>query len=367
MRAFLLQPSDTLFLRDGRPFNQGEGAAGAASSVFPPHPPTVVGALRAAFAGALGWRGGAWPQHVIERLGDGDDLGPLRFHGPYLTRSDANGAPRLLLPAPRHVVRDAASAREELVRLLPSRDSVDTDAGPMRLPVPERAARRVSTIERGYVDAAQYADLLAGELAAVEIIDAHEVWRAEPRTGIVRDPDRHATGENALYNASHVRLLERVGLAIGVSGASDDLDLPAGFLALGGESRMVWVESAPALPSVPRMPELEATSERVRYTVTLLTPGRFCGDGWRRTGGTLPPLPGHVVSACVGRPTRIGGWDGVRRRPRPIRDFLPAGSTFFMETDPREREALRALHGSNIGLDTPWGYGQVLIGAWRYP
>ena len=42
-----LQPLDTLFFRDGKPFNKGEETW--ADAIFPPFPATIYGALRTAY------------------------------------------------------------------------------------------------------------------------------------------------------------------------------------------------------------------------------------------------------------------------------------------------------------------------------
>ena len=42
-----LQPLDTLFFRDGKPFNKGE--ENWADAIFPPFPATIYGALRTAY------------------------------------------------------------------------------------------------------------------------------------------------------------------------------------------------------------------------------------------------------------------------------------------------------------------------------
>ena len=49
-RLFVLAPTDTLFFRDGRPYNQDDDGLAHARSLFPPHPSTLTGALRAALA-----------------------------------------------------------------------------------------------------------------------------------------------------------------------------------------------------------------------------------------------------------------------------------------------------------------------------
>jgi CRISPR/Cas system CMR-associated protein Cmr3 (group 5 of RAMP superfamily) len=57
---FQLSAIDTLMFRDGRPFNQGDTGASEAVSIFPPLPPTIIGAIRAAL-----WKhkGGPWPSN----------------------------------------------------------------------------------------------------------------------------------------------------------------------------------------------------------------------------------------------------------------------------------------------------------------
>ena len=104
MTMLVLHPLDTLFFRDGRPYNQDDPGQAEAASVFPPHPPTVVGAVRAALARAMGWPSKTWDK---TKLGDGVDwqagdgaLGPLSFAGPYVLR---NGEP--LFPAPLCLVQ----------------------------------------------------------------------------------------------------------------------------------------------------------------------------------------------------------------------------------------------------------------------
>ena len=56
-----LQPVDTWFFRDSTPFTMGKAPQENVGSVFPPHPATVVGAIRAALARSRGWDGrGRW-------------------------------------------------------------------------------------------------------------------------------------------------------------------------------------------------------------------------------------------------------------------------------------------------------------------
>ena len=111
MIAVQFVPLDTWFFRDGTPFTAQSAPQEDVGSLFPPYPPTLVGALRAALARANGWdEAGRWPPELCEVLGDGpEDLGVLSFAGPFLLR---DGQP--LFQAPRHLLgasREVGGAR----------------------------------------------------------------------------------------------------------------------------------------------------------------------------------------------------------------------------------------------------------------
>ena len=99
MTVIRFEPLDTLFFRDGRPYNQKEQNQAGVNSQFPPAPSTLVGAVRAACARTMGWEQGAWSGEISEQLGDGDNLGPVHFRGPVLLR-DGEG----VFPAPANLL-----------------------------------------------------------------------------------------------------------------------------------------------------------------------------------------------------------------------------------------------------------------------
>lgn len=77
----------------GRPYNCDESNAQVVSQ-FPPFAPTLIGAARAAFARRLGWPVKEWRSHVKAKFGDGEDLGPVSFSGPYVMQGPGAACPR---------------------------------------------------------------------------------------------------------------------------------------------------------------------------------------------------------------------------------------------------------------------------------
>jgi CRISPR-associated protein Cmr3 len=366
MTTLVLHPLDTLFFRDGRPYNQDDPGQVEAASLFPPYPPTVVGAIRAATARAMGWPGSPWD---VAALGDGVDwqsgdgsLGPLRFSGPYIMR---NGEP--LYPAPLNLV--AGKGADLITYLAPSGEALNTDIGAVRLPAPMKEGQGLKPLEGRSLNAKAMARALSGaELRSKQVVCGSCLSQAEPRIGILRDTVRRTTVERALYAAGHVRPAQDVALAVEVEGLPDVV-FGENLASLGGESRGVWIEQRDDGIQLPHAPNLAPDRDgALRYTVVVVTPAdlddEWPGPGERLAGSAGEALPGRIVSACTGRAVMVGGWDGTARGPLPLRPLVPAGSIWFLEAGADEAEAARSWHGRAIGRSTGWGFGRVLIGRW---
>lgn len=405
MKHLKLTPLDTLFFRDGRPFNAGETGQMEVGSVFPPSANTVVGCLRAAFAKELGWNGhGAWDSAIIGKLGNGPKLEPLMFQEPYLLKDE-----ECLFPVPAHLL--AAYENEKMAHLTflrPSDEALECDLSaiqpsieaesknplqrvteffspnsetvsirkvrlPETLPVVSEGENVTGfkPLGQAYLTLMGMQQVLVGEKPALEdIIVAKDLWSSEARIGIQRNNKTRTTEEGALYQVAQTRLTPGVSLGMGVSGYEGDIPQSA---TLGGESRMAWLEPVEGW-SLPEKPALVPDGDVLRYVVVLLTPTQL--TGWHTPGSKLADLPGIIVSACVGKPVLIGGWDSVKRAPKDLQAYLPAGSVFFMEVradDPESNsenslenslKAIQNKHNTHIGTSTDWGYGQIFIGVW---
>ena len=360
---------DTLMFRDGRPFNQADAGASEAVSIFPPYPPTIVGAIRAAL-----WKhkGGAWP--LDGSLGNGTNwqsgnkiLKPLRFGAPQLL---CDGVP--VFPVPLHIVEGKNGNRKELTVLAPG-DEHDCDLGNVRLPEPmDTDLAGIKTIEDRWVTAAGMQKILNGELpdrervkwkAITPIEDCHFVnrqrlWQAEPRVGIGIERKSRTTTDGQLYMATHTRMHAGVSLHVQLDGYKG-MHFKRALQPLAGEHRMaeITIDTDKAV----KPPGMSKNLEGGRYCIILLSP--LVIDKMLRAGDGFDGLPGVVVSACIGKPVGIGGWNSTTKPygSIPLRQCIPAGSVFFM----KDGEGLNTAKTHHIGMASEWGFGQVLIGKWQ--
>lgn len=380
MRAYSISPLDTWFFRDGRPYLMNESSQVDVRSLFPPSAHTVIGAMRASLARAMGWNGRSrdrWSADIMSVLGDGrKNLGKLRFRGPYIYSEKHGG---LLLPSPLNLIGKVSTDKFcktcEPSRLTPKawsfaslcpKDPVDCDLGEgVRLPSAGGDIKGLKTLGDYYLTVKDFEVLLAGgDLRDILSVRQKALWDHEYWVGLKRNSLILTTEDRALFSKHHVRLAPGVSLMMLLEGPEGLPELGS-LLALGGENRMAC---ARIMSEVPRFPaeegqKLKVEGDKIRFTVIHLTPACL-GGSWPGPGDHIPGVPGKVISACLERPLFLGGWDSVQGEPLPLQPYVPAGSTWFCEADSREKAAIELLHLTHIGEEVNCGFGQVAVGLW---
>ncbi len=377
MTLVRFEPLDSLFFRDGRPYHKEETNQAGVVSMFPPAPSTLVGAIRAACARALSWKEGKWSEEICKRLGDGDDLGPLRFHRPILIR-EANREMNSLFPVPAHLMGKIENSKltpGSLVPLSPASPSdavtCDLDENTL-LPVvaaerPENAKLKLLHEKGWWITAEGLELVLQGKLPEERyLFHQNKLWSQEPRVGIARSEDKRTTEEGAMYSPSHIRLAKDVSLAMEVDGLPQECikALPAKLHPVGGESRACWLHLYERLLPFPKLPELQSSDETLRYMVVVLTPADVSCPP-RPGDQNYVGLPGQIVSACLPRPVMIGGWNSVAHQPQPLRPHLAPGSVLFLKAKTEDIERIEKLHNTAIGKRSEQGFGLIAIGLWN--
>ncbi len=382
MTGFRLEPLDTLFFRDGTPFTADSAPQDGVDSLFPPHPPTVAGALRAALARANGWDGhGRWPEDICRVLGDGwDDPGRLSIEGPFLLLDEAP-----LFRAPRHLLgATGATGWRPRAFLRPGPATLCDLGDAVRLPEAPPSTEEIMSLavsDGHWLTRAGMEAVLRNRCPSEDqVVESRALWGEESRIGLERQQQARTARESMLYSSTHVRLMHGrpplrrsghhgdVSLGARVSGIPESWKLPVGGLTpLGGESRLVechrW-SGGPALDT-PR-DEIVASG---RAAVIALSPLDL--DGTVDANGSSLAVPGGgdvgIVSACLDRPLRIGGWDSLTRRPHPLRSVLAPGSVLFCEAA-EPRRFLEAMTGRtglpSLGRRQAFGFGAVALGIW---
>jgi len=380
-----LTPVDTVFFRDGIPFTSGSSTQENVGSLFPPYPWTVTGAIRVALALCNGWDGDTpWQSTITNVIGTGPrDLGKLRVTGPFLLR---DGQP--VFPVPRHIMGEVSEGRWKPIVCLQPGAPLECDLGTVRLPEASEdvfdATQRTSSqgwpkpSKNWWLTVSGLIKVLGGGMPnETQLLAEESLWTHEDRIGLKRKRTTRTAEEGQLYSTRHVRLANGVSLGVRVDGLPPGWKHPFGqLLPLGGESRFAecheweldglsWSTSGIDQSPTEHI-RFAGRQARARTMLVALTPidlerEAYVGKQSLQIGNTTA----KVISACLDRPQRIGGWDSVGRKPMPMRSMLPAGSVLFCEVSDPERLAAASRDGMiSIGSRQEWGFGLVGVGRW---
>lgn len=360
-----IEPVDSLFFRDARPF---EPSSHAASGL--PMPQTLAGAVRSVLLerhgvdfGRLGERtrsGASFAEALAEFGPAAASVAAVQIRGPWFT---LNGD--VLLPAPASLQREKASLQQEkesrkLVRLDPLRPPPPGWRPPASgmLPLWRYGQETVEAAD-GFLRLCDLARFLEGgwpksdapALAKNVLIPAKNVHEFEDRTGIGVDPLRNAAQEGHIYAVRMLVLKPEAGLSAELSGPDDALAPFAAepvVMKFGGEGRHVVVSAEQRGFDWPHVPPVSGKGRLVLLT----TPAWF--NGWK------PPAL-NPIAAAVGRHQAVSGWDLAKGGPKPNRFMVPAGSVYFLP--PAAQVPAQLVTDEE---DAKLGWGCFLKGNWSY-
>lgn len=420
IRTYRIVPCDTLFFRDGQPFEQTDESLSVARSRFPPPPATLAGALAAALLRAVEAVDGAGSPRLLglraflDGPADWTAPPPMILQGPFLCETDREG---LFLPAPATL---AYLERED--------DPLFGHFGP-----PSSKAEMKTTIknDRGdfvarlmpqescHPDLKKQFRSCEGAWLSVETLNAYLFQRAaawtklqgtfrdsklkqalggpftpppqgyQSHVGIALDPRRRQAVPGNLYNTTHVRLEEHALLIyLQLGEAYADLDLPD-ILPLGGDGRMAALQRLRDLAPDDRrllsrrlMPAVRGKkgkkgqnkgsnqmlpNKNALLSLVALTPQPFeAPESLAQRLKERLDLQVEVLGTVCGEPIAIGHWSGGGRRVPINRYFYPAGTTWFLTLSPQGQEQALFKKVSSKSLapaELAWmGYGSCVLG-----
>jgi len=357
-----IEPLDTLFFRDGKPFSQGE-ETWADGYLLPP-PSVIYGALRTAIA----TQNGIAFEEVEEKLGKNI----FSVKNIYYSLGDNN-----VLPLPLDLVeygdkkpeiQIAEKEKKEYevrpLHLTPFGDLVLSAKKnkPRYFPLPQQGVK-VENMEHGCILATELSKYLSGKLELNEVdieytkaLKLTDYIQNEPKVGIGREDLTRTAEEGNLYR---VDMKRGDGLKIGVTFDLEEYQHLSPVVQLGGERKLALLE--PRLrPFSIALPQIDFIKGRFKIyfaTAAILTEGEpdLSGLGISAT----------LVAACVGKPVSIGGYDILNNKAKPMYRAVPAGSVFYYETE-SDVSLLNDKQGCSLSCKLKeQGFGVAYFGIWN--
>lgn len=357
-----LEPLDTLFFRDGKPFTMEEDTW--ADTMILPYPSVLYGALRSTYFANHSELFKELTQE--KKLNTSEDpTTNLRITGIYyeLLHDKRNLGPHL--PLPRDLVqlknRDPKELKREKRELT------------YKVVTLERCQRN-SNYCSDYVSCSQNIDPLVHsqevtrlDTGLISIVDYNGYYRTysnmenilarsirdhivlEPKVGISLNPKTRSSQKHRLYRVGMYRY-KGLRLLIQFSG----LTLPdKGIMKLGGEGRAVSYQSRTENISIE---EPEKINDGL-FKLYLATPAIFEQGGWlpdsldpTSLSGSIRGIEVELLAASIGKHRSIGGFDMLTKQPKPMRQAVPAGSVYYFQAKNKTspESIIEAFHGKSL-------------------
>ncbi|MBU4305523.1 MAG: type III-B CRISPR module-associated protein Cmr3 [Candidatus Omnitrophica bacterium] len=382
-KGLLIEPYDTLFFRDGRPF----GPTDFGRSQLP-LPQTIAGMVRTCLMNAFGLKSSQI--HNLRENANGVELyqSALAFiacRGPWIVEIENNKIKDLFIPPPAHLCH-LKRDKDKLILLRPLDDVNDlpgwkSSSGQNDVrPVIYTENSDAIEAENRWMGKDAIAAILKGEKPVKDLIKPEELFTWEERTGVTISPDTYTGEDSQLYSTRQLRLQKNIALYAEIGwetvdeNQKEDLkkiknafkswgDFEKLFpqegtiLPLGGEGRRVVVKQTTEPFSWPQI-NVEDKGGVQRAFTWLISP--LINYQHERTNGEREPWSPMSCAKLVGvvcpKPLAISGWDmagegGEERkaRPRPTKYAVPTGAVYFWE------------RGNNANLDKPFINNSTLV------
>ncbi|MBN1182392.1 MAG: type III-B CRISPR module-associated protein Cmr3 [Bacteroidales bacterium] len=347
-----IEPFDTLFFRDGKPFTMGDETW--ADSRFPPFPSVIYGALRSRY----------FSENIddFRRLKAGEKLNTdedptseLRINQISLYRNkdiffalpndllkEKQGNPNFVYAMKLTKNNAVTGIRENLKLLKPSDQKI------------------YERLQGGLLNRGEFNKYLRNEREFYSFMKLENSVLTEPKTGIGRNYRTRTTAEGKLYRAGMLRLKD-LQLVVDFEGLKID---ETGFLKLGGEGKAAAYQEI-------QMASVKMPAINDHFKLYLSTPALF-KNGWLPGGideqsleGTIGGINVKLEAAAIGKPVSVGGFDMKKREPKPMYRAVPAGSVYYFSIsgNQTDKDKLSAIHGQSISdFRKEEGFGLAYIG-----
>lgn len=348
---------DTLFFKDGKPFTMGEEVW--ASSMFPPPPSVIYGALRSHYFGLH-------PEEISKANTAEDptkDL-VLNFFGILVDG-------KLMFPTPLDLLfrKDANPGEDNLLKTgLVEFNGVSNYA--YKYLLRSEQSEKVDSVSGSYINLLSLKEYLSKSEGTLNALPLSQFISNEPKTGIGRSNSTRSAEDGKLFRTGMKRPSVKgdsgeikLSFIVDFSG----LELPGeGIMKLGGEGKAATYSAFTGY-ELPEPVSSLSTSSNEELLLKLYFASHAIFDSGSVISGKLIDSLGktvEVIASATGRAVNIGGFDLKHNKPKEMKKAIPAGSVYFLKITNPNHDNIKSLHGSN--LSTPefakQGYGTVLVG-----
>jgi len=347
-----LKPLDTLFFRDGKPFNKGYETV--ADTIFPPFPATIYGALRTAFFD----NNISKFQELLHNKSfntENDPTTKLKINNILIKSNDSD----YLFTTPKNMLTCKDDNQSSVIVI----DKLNTtNLSNCQLSGLVNETEKNYKYHNSYLDELSFEYYLEKDYSKITNTKSDTIFDVEPKIGIALDNNTNTAKDSNLYRIDLVRLKDDIVLQVDFEG----LELPDNFvMKLGGEGKFVSAKQVETSWKI-KAPDIDD-----KFIIYLNTPAIFKNGwlpGWVDESDYTGIIPNtdikvKLLTANIGKPLLIGGFDMATRKPKPMFKAVPTGSVYFFKIISGNPLQLNQIHQTSISDYYPeQGFGTIYIG-----
>lgn len=331
-KKVIITAADTLFFGSGRPFTMSEDSW--TLGIFPPFPETLFSFLRGCF----------FLDNMNEYNNAGEANDPTKglvLENFGIIMEDRQITEKLY-PLPLDLVKNINTDKPEIL-ILKKNELISNrkDLSCKLISDTNSTTRNFGT--SFYLRETDFINYLNENYKDLNPFNLGSSLTGEPKIGIRRN--RKNQKDKALYRINLTRLKTekyQIKLWLQYDGIAINIDKNR----LGGEAKMVFLDKAEEESNLQTNFHCLKGSLIRMYVAT---PAIF-KEGWK------PPFTEglELLTAVVGKPHFIGGFDAKLHQPKPTIKVVPAGSVYYFKAKKNMDLPLK------IGVSTKKGYGNVI-------
>jgi len=362
---YKIEPLDTLFFRDGRPFSMGSETW--ANPIFPPYPSTVYGAIRTWLIFEKGNLREFEEGKYKEELGTITEKGRLTIRGPFIGLNHNNY--NLYFPVPCDFLKKKGKNEGNNLYYIDyiNKPDIFTSDYSLESILVNRNDYEFEESD-GFIDINSLKDYLMVRKKNLQFTEKKEIFSEEKKTGIKRCRKTLSSEEGHLYRIPMIRLKREAYFFVEIDGL--DSYPQEGMVQLGADWKAIKIVKIKK-DLFYELRELDFHLNSKIFKIYLATPSIF-KNGWlpewinsSNFDGTYNGIRLKVVACTIGKFNLIGGWDLANKKPKTMYKAVPAGSVYYFKIldDTPAEKIKKNLHLKCISDVNPEeGFGLSLVG-----
>jgi|AntRauTorckE5430_2_1112549.scaffolds.fasta_scaffold01678_5 CRISPR-associated protein Cmr3 len=338
-----LKALDTLFFRDGKPFNKGDETW--ASGVFPPAPSVFYGSIRSAYIAQN------LDKYSLKELIEKTEklrIKQISFEVYAPIMDDKKSEVGQYFPLPKDLVKrksvnsDEAYKRKKYkinktYKLQLSSEIINSSNSTAKL-LKSPFGEEVEEVDNGIIHSLAFRKYLQGrDEEYFEGRELNQFLTNEPKVGIGKDNDTNTTTDGLLYRVGMQRT-DYIQAIIDFEEIEGLKLAESGFLKLGGEGKSVFYESEEGLDITFKMTKL--ADNESQFKIYLGTPALFKKGWYPSEIFKKANVQVELIAAALGKPFNIGGFDMAKGEPKKMLKAIPAGSVYYYKLESGNLEKL---------------------------